>query len=253
MNDSLYIAATGLQAQQTTLDAIANNLANVSTVGFKKGRANFQELMQADPSDTTRRSHAPAGAGISLANLARDFASGQLAQTGAPLDLAIEGAGFIEVTLADGSLGYTRAGKLSVTSDGYLAAADGRVIRPSIHVPGSATDLQITADGKVTASGAAGQRIEIGQLDLAYFANPAALQSSTSGVYLPTEASGQAMTAKPGSQGLGLLRQGALEGSNVNLVDEMVALMQAQRAYEMSSKVIQVSDELMQLTNNLRR
>lgn len=257
MNDSLYIAATGMQAQQQNIDAIANNLANVSTAGFKKGRVNFQEMMHVDPNQPGAARgglNGPLGLGISVASVAKDFAPGPLSQTNAPMDLAINGAGFIEVTLADGSRGYTRGGTLQVSKDNYLATADGHVLRAAIHVPANAAAIQIGADGKVSAQTTAkGPMTEIGQIELASFANPSALNAVAGGIYAPTEASGEANLGKPGAQGLGVLAQGALENSNVTLVDEMVTLMIAQRAYEMSSKVIQASDEMMGLTNNLRR
>jgi flagellar basal-body rod protein FlgG len=254
MNDSLYIAATGMQAQQQNIDAIANNLANVSTAGFKRGRVNFQEMMHVDPNQAAGAAAAPLGLGISVGSVAKDFAPGALTQTGAQLDLAINGAGFIEVTMADGSRGYTRGGTLQVSKDSYLATAAGHVLKPSIHIPANAAQIQIAADGKVSVQSAVnGPITEIGQIELANFANPSALGALASGVYAPTEASGEANYGKAGAQGMGTLAQGALENSNVNLVDEMVTLMIAQRAYEMSSKVIQASDEMMGLTNNLRR
>lgn len=257
MNDSLYIAATGMQAQQQNIDAIANNLANVSTAGFKKGRVNFQEMMHVDPNQPGAARaglNGPLGLGISVGSVAKDFAPGALTQTNAPMDLAINGAGFIEVTLADGSRGYTRGGTLQISKDNYLATADGHVLKAAIHVPANAASVKIGADGKVSAQMSAnGPLSEIGQIELASFANPSALNAVANGIYAPTEASGDANLGKPGLQGMGVLAQGALENSNVTLVDEMVTLMIAQRAYEMSSKVIQASDEIMGLTNNLRR
>ena len=254
MNDSLYIAATGMQAQQLNLDTIANNLANVSTSGFKKGRVNFQEMMQADPSSQAGAHASPMGLGIGVTNFAKDFSAGALTRTGAAMDLAVNGAGFIEVTLADGSRGYTRGGTLQVTKDNFLAAPNGLVLRPSIHVPANASALLIGADGKVSVQTSANAApTDIGQLELVNFANPSALNALSGGVYTPTEGSGEAASGRAGSAGLGAFVQGALENSNVTLVDEMVTLMVAQRAYEMSSKVMQASDELMSLTNNLRR
>lgn len=252
MNDSLYIAATGMQAQQQTIDAIANNLANVSTTGFKKGRVAFQQMMQADPATPTQT--ASPGLGIAVASITRDFTPGALAQTGAQMDLAINGAGFLEVALADGSRAYTRGGTLTVSPDAYLATADGHVLKPAIHIPANVSKIYIAADGKVSVqAGANATPQDVGQIELASFANPAALSTLSGGLYTPTEASGEAMVAKAGSAGVGPLVQGALESSNVNLSDEMVTLIVAQRAYEMSSKIIQASDELMSLTNNLRR
>lgn len=254
MNDSLYIAATGMQAQQQTIDSIANNLANVATTGFKKGRVAFQAMMQAEPEGGPNRPASSSGLGIAVAAVTRDFTPGALAQTGSQMDLAIDGAGFIEVALADGSRGYTRGGTLTVSKDSYLATADGLVLKPAIHIPPGSSAIRIAADGRVSVQAAAGAApIEAGRIELAQFANPAALAAQSGGVYTPTEGSGEAMIGKSGSIGLGQLVQGSLENSNVNLTDEMVTLIVAQRAYEMSSKVIQASDELMSLTNNLRR
>ena len=255
MNDSLYIAATGMQAQQQVIDSIANNLANVSTPGFKKGRVAFQQLMHADPAGAAPAPAAgTSGLGISVASVSRDFAPGALAQTGSAMDLAVDGPGFIEVALADGSRGYTRGGTLTVDKDGYLATTDGLALKPGIRIPPGAGTIRIAADGRVTVqTGADGAATEVGQIELVRFANPAGLGAQSGGLYTPSESSGEALPAKAGSQGLGQLVQGALENSNVNLTDEMVTLVVAQRAYEMSSKVIQASDELMSLTNNLRR
>ena len=253
MNDALYIAATGMQAQQLNIDTIANNLANVSTSGFKKGRVNFQEMMQVDGGDAAGQT-SPMGLGIGIANFSKDFTVGALTRTGSQMDVAVNGPGFLEVTLSDGSRGYVRGGTLQVTKDNYLAAPNGLVLHPTIHVPPNASMLTISADGKVSVrTSANGTPTDIGQIELSSFANPAALASLSGGLYTPTESSGDALSARPGSQGLGAIEQGALENSNVTLVDEMVMLMIAQRAYEMSSKVIQASDEMMGLTNNLRR
>lgn len=253
MNDALYIAATGMQAQQQSIDTIANNLANVNTVAFKRSRVNFQELMQADTAHATSKAGA-LGMGISADSVAKDFTVGALTPTSSPMDLAINGSGFIEVTMADGSRGYSRGGSLQVSKDSFLTTSNGHVLRPAIHVPTNVASITIAADGKVSAQTASqSQAFEIGQVELVNFANPGALQAQGNGVYTPTEASGEANYGKPGSQGMGTLVQGSLENSNVTLVDEMVNLMVAQRAYELSSKVIQASDEIMSLTNNLRR
>jgi flagellar basal-body rod protein FlgG len=262
MNDALYIAATGMQAQQTTIDTIANNLVNVSTPGYKKNRVNFQELMHlgavngVDSATGTTSGQSPLGVGIGINSIARDFAAGTLAQTNAPLDVAINGTGFLEVTLADGSIGFTRGGTLQVTKDSYLANASGNVLKPAIHIPANASSIVIGVDGKVmvsTASQAGSAAVEVGQLEMARFSNPSGLKSAAGGVYIPSEASGQPVFGKPGATGMGTIAQGALENSNVSLVDEMVTLMVAQRAYELGSKVAQASDEMMSLTNNLRR
>lgn len=256
MNDSLYIAATGMQAQQLSIDSIANNLANVTTTGFKKGRVNFQELMQVPASATAPRASAlgALGLGISVDSVAKDFTAGALTQTNSAWDVALNGSGFIAVTQADGSRGYSRGGTLHVSKDGYLATSNGNLLAPSIHVPADASALQVGADGKVTVQlPNRSQPLEIGQIELANFTNAAGLKVAGPGVYTPTDESGDALPGKPGAQGFGSLVQGSVEGSNVSMVDEMVILMIAQRAYEMSSKVVQASDEIMSLTNNLRR
>ncbi len=257
MNDSLYIAATGLQAQQLGLDTIANNLANISTTGFKKSRVNFQEMMHVESAHETPRSSngtSPLGIGISVNSVAKDFSAASLTQTNSPMDVAINGIGFFEVTLADGSRGYTRGGTLQITKDSYLATSNGLVLKPAIHIPANVNAITIGTDGKVTVqTSPQAQPIEVAQLELANFANPSGLKIVGSGIYAPTETSGEAVYAKPGSQGLGKIAQGALENSNVAIVDEMVTLMVTQRAYELSSKVVQASDEIMSMTNNLRR
>ncbi|MFZ6765902.1 flagellar basal-body rod protein FlgG [Undibacterium sp. Di26W] len=257
MNNSLYIAATGMQAQQTSIDTIANNLANVNTTGFKKGRVNFQEMLHVDGSASSQIPLAtlnPVGLGIGIENVSRDFVAGALTQTNSPMDIAVNGSGFIEVTLADGSHGYTRGGTLQVNQDSYLATSSGQVLKPSIHLPPNLTSIVIGTDGKVMAQGAdQSQATEVGQIELVNFSNPAGLKMVASGVYQPTATSGDATYGKPGVAGFGTVAQNTLEGSNVSLVDEMVTLMIAQRAYEMSSKIVQASDEMMSLTNNLRR
>jgi len=259
MNNSLYIAATGMQAQQLSIDTIANNLANVNTTAFKKGRVNFQEMMHVDAAQnavgaTGGMTTALQSMGISIENVAKDFSAGSLTQTNSPMDIAISGNGFIEVTLADGSHGYSRGGTLQVSKDGYLATSSGHVLKPTIHIPSTAAAIVVQADGKVMVQNAGQDQLtEAGQLELVNFSNSAALKMVGSGIYQPTEASGDAVYGKPGTEGLGSITQNALESSNVSLVDEMVTLMIAQRAYEMSSKIVQASDEMMSLTNNLRR
>jgi flagellar basal-body rod protein FlgG len=253
MNDSLYIAATGMQAQQLNIDSVANNLANVTTTGFKKSQVSFRELMQAAPAQGGAAQAGNAGLGISASTAVRDFTAGALTRTNAKMDLAVDGSGFIGVTLPDGTHAYSRGGTLRVSEDSYLATGSGYVLSPSIHIPEGATSITIAADGKVSVQTAArAEPVEVGQIELANFANATALKGAGSGVYVPTEGSGDAIFGKPGSRGFGTLAQGALEASNVSMVDEMVTLMIAQRAYEMSSKVIQASDEIMALTNKLR-
>ncbi|MBV8660334.1 MAG: flagellar basal-body rod protein FlgG [Burkholderiales bacterium] len=262
MNNSLYIAATGMQAQQLGLDTIANNLTNLNTPAYKTSTVNFQEMMYADPAgphlpetdNDAVVSANPYGEGVAVASVSKDFTPGTLTQTGSPMDLAIQGNGFLEVSLPDGTHAYTRGGTLRVSKDNFLLSPQGHELKPSIRLPLNPTGISIAADGVVTATTAASpQGIQVGQIELASFSNPGALKPLGDGNYQPTDASGKPVYSKPGEVGTGLLAQGSLEGSNVNMVNQMVALMVAQRAYELSSKVIQTSDELMSLTNNLRR
>ena len=259
MNDALYIAATGMQAQQLNVDTIANNLANVNTPGFKKARVSFQDMMYREavrpaPALTPADGQARMGSGVNVAGTTRNFTTADFTKTDSPLDVAIQGDGFIEVTMPDGSAAYTRGGSLQVDRDGMLATAQGRVLKASIHVPQDTQVFSIGADGKVAAT-SAGQTTatELGQIDVARFTNASALMPLGDGLYRPTGASGDARTSHPGDDGSGTLAQGYVESSDVQLVDEMVQLMIAQRAYEVSTKVIQASDEMMQMTNNLRR
>jgi flagellar basal-body rod protein FlgG len=262
MNNSLYIAATGMQAQQLGLDTIANNLTNLNTPGYKSSNVNFQELMYADPvgarpatgHDAAQAATTPFGSGVSVANVSKDFSLGTLTQTGSPMDIAIQGGGFFEVTLPDGSHAYTRGGTFRVGKDNFLTGPQGYEIKPSIRLPANMTGLSITATGQVMVTTTTSiQPNAVGQIELASFSNPGALSPLGDGTYLPTEASGAASYGKPGDANTGTLAQGAVEGSNVNMVTQMVDMMVVQRAYELSAKVIQTSDEIMSMTNNLRR
>lgn len=262
MFDALYIGATGMQAQQLNVDTIANNLTNVNTVGFKKSRVSFADLvtgatgipdgdpMQAGPLAPARR----LGAGVGIARVERMFDAGDIKQTGGALDVAIKGAGFLEVAMADGSRAYSRGGNLKVNSEGVLVTASGQVLKPAIQIPLNAQNIKISASGHVHAN-LPGQLApaELGQLELVRFASPTLLQAAGDGLYRATDGSGEAISAKPGHDDSGILVQGAVEGSNVKLVDEMVGLMIAQRAYEASVKVVQASDEMLGMINNLRK
>jgi len=268
MNNSLYIAATGMQAQQLGLDTIANNLTNLSTPGYKTSGVNFQELMYVDPTgkrslkhgdvkgeDEAAATQRPYGVGVAVGSVTKDFmTAGTITSTGNPMDIAIQGNGFLEMTLADGSHAYTRGGTLQIGSDNDLLSPQGYELKPTVRLPANPTSISITSTGQVMVTTATSTRAtQVGQLELATFNNPGALNPQGNGSYLPTDASGRASYGKPGETNLGTVTQGSLEGSNVNMVNQMVALMVAQRAYELSSKVIQTADELMSLTNNLRR
>ena len=259
---ALYTAATGMEAQQTNIEVIANNLANANTTGFKRSRADFQELLYqtisqpgAASSDSTK---VPTGIQIGLgsrtASVDKLFTEGDLQQTGNQFDVAIEGNGFFQVTYLNGVTAYTRAGNLKLDADGNLVTSDGFPIEPTITIPSNAVSVTIGADGKVSAQ-QAGQSsaTDVGTLELAYFANPSGLQSIGKSLMLPTDASGQAQTGTPGQSGLGTLEQGYVELSNVNVVEEMVGMITAQRAYEINSKVIQSADQMMQTANNVKQ
>jgi flagellar basal-body rod protein FlgG len=266
MNDALYIGATGMQAQQLNVDTIANNLANVNTVGFKKAHVSFTDLMvrevaqaelaSADPSLALGALGAlpPLGAGVGVASVAKRFDAGDLKQTGSPLDVAINGEGFLEVVLPDGSRAFTRGGSLKVSPDGMLVTLAGNAVKPGITVPANATAITIGADGHVLITVPNEHApTDAGQLELVKFANPGGLVALGDNLYRPGDTSGDPISARPGEDGVGTLAQGYLEGSNVRMVDEMVNLMVAQRAYEANVKVVQAADEMLAMVNGLRR
>jgi flagellar basal-body rod protein FlgG len=269
MFDALYIGATGMQAQQLSVNTIANNLANVNTSGFKKGRVSFTDLVTlgAEGAGLATRG-GPNGArevgplaavqgsvaGVGIASSAKIFDAGSLAQTGSTWDLAINGDGFLQVSLSDGSTAYTRGGTFKVNADGLLATSSGQPLKPPITVPNNATALVVSSDGTVTAT-VPGQSTpaQLGQLQLVRFANPSELLAQGDNLYRSSDGSGEPISGASGQDGLGAIQQGYLEGSNVKMVDEMVNLMVAQRAYEANVKVVQASDELLGMVNNLRK
>jgi len=264
MSNALQIAATGMQAQQANLEAIANNLSNVNTAGFKRGSVGFVDLMvriasgpaglDADMHDLSATMPSRIGAGVGIASMLRHFDSGELKKTDSPLDLAIRGEGFLEVSRADGSSAFWRGGTLKVNSEGQLATQSGLIIKPGITIPDHAQAISVSADGRVQVT-VPGQSVpvEVGQLQMARFASAGELEALGDSLYLPTAESGEAVTGRPGEDGLGTLAQGHIEASNVRMVDEMVNLMLAQRAYQASLKVMQAFDEMSALTNNLRK
>lgn len=259
MIDSLYIGATGMHAQQMNIDAISNNLANVNTNGFKKSRVDFEDLLYRDMahasglvgnSDNVLRF----GMGSAVAATGKVFTAGDIKKTDDPLDLAIQGQGFFEVTLPTGELGYTRSGAFTINRDGFLSTADGYQLSAALQVPVDATGIVVEASGRVLASVVGESRpVEIGQLEIANFPNPGGLTAVGDNLYLPTQKSGDPIRGVPGDNGLGTVAQGFLEASNVKLVEEMISLILAQRAYEINSKVVQASDEIMSITNSLYR
>ncbi|MEZ5959412.1 MAG: flagellar basal-body rod protein FlgG [Hyphomonadaceae bacterium] len=259
---ALSIAASGMQAQQLNVDVISHNIANMNTTSYKRQRAEFQDMLYQNmerPGATSSASGGvlplgiQLGVGVRADAVGRVTEQGGIAATGNPYDLAINGRGYFQVTMPSGQTGYTRAGNLAVNADGQMVTADGYPIEPAITVPAEATAIQITRDGIVEVT-LAGQTTaqQIGQLEIASFINPAGLEGIGDNLFLETPASGTATTATPGSPGLGTLMQGYLELSNVNAVEEISALIVAQRAYEMNARVITAADEMLQSTTQLR-
>jgi flagellar basal-body rod protein FlgG len=259
---ALSIAASGMQAQQLNVDVISHNIANMNTTSYKRQRAEFSDMLYQNmerPGSTSSASGAilpmgiQIGVGVRADAVGRITEQGGMAATQNPYDLAINGRGFFQITLPSGQTGYSRAGNFAVNADGQLVTADGYAIEPAITVPQEATAIQITRDGivEVTTANSPDPQ-QIGQIEIASFINPAGLEAIGDNMYLETPASGSPTTATPGSPGLGTVMQGYLELSNVNAVEEISALIVAQRAYEMNARVITAADEMMQSTTQLR-
>jgi flagellar basal-body rod protein FlgG len=257
---SLWIAKTGLDAQQMQMDVISNNLANVSTNGFKGSRAVFEDLLyqtlRQPGAQSSQQTQIPSGlqigTGVRPIATERLMTQGNLSQTGNQLDVAISGAGFFQVLMPDGTTAYTRDGSFQTDYQGQLVTSSGFAIQPSITIPSNALTVTIGQDGtvSVTQPGVAAP-VQIGSLQLATFINPAGLQSMGSNLYQQTASSGTATTTVPGSNGSGLLNQNYVETSNVNVVEEMVNMIQTQRAYEINSKAITTSDQMLQKLTNM--
>lgn len=257
---ALYSAASGMNSQQLNLDVISNNLANVNTTGFKKSKIEFQDLLY----DTQRAAGAEQGSGNQLPTgvqighgaqvvaTNKIYTQGELSQTGERLDIAIQGDGFFEVQMPDGTKAYSRDGALKTSSDGRITTSDGLVVQGGFQpLPAGTTNIDIASNGDVSYSGASGTTSF--RVQLVRFANPAGLEAMGRNLYRETPASGTAQLGNAGENGFGTLRQGYLEFSNVKVVEEMVNLIVAQRAYEVNAKAVQAADEMMQLSNNLRR
>lgn len=252
---SLWIAKTGLDAQQTQMDVISNNLANVSTTGFKRSRAVFEDLlyqtMRQPGAQSSQQTQLPSGlqvgTGVRPVATERIFTQGNLQETGNSKDVAIQGAGFFEVALPDGTSAYTRDGSFQIDSEGQLVTASGFPIQPAITIPADAQSVTVGRDGTVsiTQPGVAAPT-QIGTLQLVTFMNPAGLESKGENLYVETGASGAPNVNEPGTNGAGLLVQGYVETSNVNVVEEMVNMIQTQRAYEINSKAVSTSDQMLQ-------
>ena len=259
--EALWVAKTGLEAQQTRMAVVAQNLANVNTTGFKRGRAIFEDLLYQNVVQpgglTSQQSEAPTGlnlgTGVRVVATDKQFTQGNVINTNNPFDLAIQGRGFFEIQLPDGGRGYTRDGTFQLDADGQLVTSSGYTLQPSITIPTGSQSATVGVDGVVSVV-LAGQAdpIQVGTLQLADFVNPAGLQARGENLYIETVASGPPQPGSPGLNGLGTLIQGALETSNVNVVAELVSMIETQRAYEMSSRAITTSDEMLQrVTNSL--
>ena len=261
MLKALNTAATGMAAQQTNMDVIANNLANVSSNGFKRSRAEFEDLMyqtQKEPGAATglnavSPTGVQTGLGVRTASVQKDFEIGSVKATKNPLDLSIGGTGFFAVQTTDGQIAYTRDGSFKKDPNGKIVDRNGNSLQPEITIPANAAGIEISSNGQVQVIlGNSTTPQNVGQIQVINFVNPAGLKSMGKNLFMPSQASGVAQQGIPGQNGLGAISQGELETSNVNIVDEMVNMITAQRAYETNSKVIQASDQMLQYMNNLR-
>jgi flagellar basal-body rod protein FlgG len=254
---ALWTAASGMSAQQLNVDTIANNLANVNTVGFKRQRVDYQDLFYQTLREPGTEEGAPngleVGTGTYPVSTQKIFTGGALEVTETPLDMAIEGEGFFQVALADGTMGYTRSGTFRLDQDGRIVTADGYALQPELTVPSDTQEIVVSPTGviSVRTSGAT-VPTEIGTIELASFSNPAGLRSLGHSLYAESPAAGDPVTGQGGLDGMGQIRQGMLEQSNVSVVDEMVGMITAQRAYELSAKAIQTADDMIRISNNLR-
>ncbi|MHA6287046.1 flagellar basal-body rod protein FlgG [Maricaulis sp. CAU 1757] len=259
---SLTTAASGMQAQQLNVEVISNNLANMNTTGFKRQRAEFQDLLyqnvqqvgtNSSDAGTIVPTGVQVGLGVQASSIYRITEQGSLANTGNPLDLGIAGAGYFRVQMPDGSDAYTRAGNFALSPEGQIVTMDGYTVAPGVALPQGARDIAINAQGQVQALiDGQTEPQTVGQLELATFFNEAGLEARGDNLYMESAASGAANVGTPGSPGYGMIRQGFVEAANVNAVSEITALIQAQRAYEMNARVITASDEMLAASSNLR-
>ena len=255
MDAALWAAKTGLDAQNTEMSVIANNLANVNTTGYKKDRAVFEDLLYQNMGQvgaaTSQSTQSPSGisigTGVRLVATEKNYSQGSLTQTGNPLDLAIQGQGFFQIQQPDGTLAYTRDGSFQENAQGQLVTANGDVVQPGITIPQNAQSVTIGSDGTVSVllAGASAPS-QIGQIQLANFINPAGLEPTGNNLLVQSASSGSPQTGSPGTNGLGTLGQGELEASNVNVVESLVNMIETQRAYEMNSKAISTVSQMLQ-------
>lgn len=259
MNSALWVAKTGLDAQQTRMTVIANNMANVNTTGYKQSRAVFEDLIYQNvrqaggqsSQNTILPSGLMLGTGVRTVATEKLFTQGNLQQTGNSLDVAIQGRGFFQILRPDGSLGYSRDGSFQVDAQGQMVTSNGYVVQPAITLPADALSITIGTDGVISAL-QPGQTAptQVGNIQLADFINPSGLQPVGENLFLETAASGAPLVGNPGLNGIGSVIQGSLESSNVNVVEEMVGMIEAQRAYEMNSKAISTVDQMLQYASN---
>ncbi len=263
MIQALYTAASGMLAQQLNVDTIANNLSNVSTTGFKKARVDFQDLLYhtikpagSPPTAPGVQSPVPiqVGEGVRPVATPRIFFQGEVVTTENPLDLMIEGDGFFQVLQPDGTIGYTRDGSWKLDSTGRVVTSDGLPLEPELAIPPEATRVVVGRGGEVSVSTSGGTSTQlIGQIELVRFLNPAGLEAAGRNIFMSTEATGEPLLGTPGMDGFGTISQGFLEQSNVKVVEELVNMIVAQRAYEINSRAVQVSDDMLQAASNLKR
>ena len=259
MFSSLWIAKTGLDAQQTRMAVTSNNLANVNTTGFKRSRAAFEDLMYQNDrqpgAQSSQATQVPAGTmvgtGVRVVGTEKLFSQGEIVQTNNPLDIAVQGRGFLQVTMPDGTVAYTRDGSFHLNSDGQIVTNSGYPVEPALTVPANAQSITIGTDGTVSVQ-LPGQAApaQIGTVQTADFINPAGLEPRGENLFVETASSGAPQTGTPGLNGLGTITQGSLESSNVNVVEELVNMIETQRAYEMNSKAISTADQMLEYVNN---
>lgn len=258
MTSPLWVAKTGLDAQQTRMSVISNNLANVSTTGYKRSRAAFEDLMYQNVHQTgaqsSQNTQLPSGlmlgTGVRTVSTAKLFTQGNIIQTGNNLDLAISGRGFFEIQMPDGTSAYTRDGSFQIDNEGQIVTSNGYLLQPAVTLPAGVQSLTVGRDGTISAQ-LAGESTttEIGTLQIVDFINPAGLQAVGQNLFVASSASGDPQPGNPDADGLGAIMQGALETSNVNVVEEMVDMIETQRAYEMNAKAISTTDQMLQYTN----
>ena len=261
---ALRTAASGMYAQQINIQVISNNIANVNTTSYKKNRAEFKDLMYQNVSANPQNQELPGviensdaeiqvGVGVKPSSTQKIFKQGDLQATGHQMDIAIHGDGFFQLRRPDGNYSYTRDGSFKVSGDGTLVTANGNVLEPGFTISSNVVQIEITQDGILSVVEASGDKIEMGTIELAKFINPGGLKALGDNMYEETEESGVPLLGNPGFEGYGTLNQGYLESSNVDIVDEMISMITAQRAYEINSKTVKTVEEMMQIANNLKR